>query len=173
MRTGFARRLRQRGIGLGALLAIAMAGTASPVLAGKPPAGIEAVPPLCLAYAAEEWGVPVDALRLILAVEGGSPGACSANSNGTEDCGPGQINSIWFSVIAAGRVPPAAIRQALTHDACYNVRVTAWILRREIDAVGWDRFWTAVGNYHSRTPEHHAKYLRRIVEAAKALSIQP
>lgn len=140
---------------------------------GTPPKGADAVPPDCLLDAAREWMVPVDALRLILAVEQGSPGACSGNSNGTEDCGPGQINSIWFPVIAAGRVPPSVIRQALTADACYNVRVTAWILRREIDAVGWERFWTAVGNYHSRTPEHHARYLRRIVDAARTLSIGP
>lgn len=141
--------------------------------AGQPPKGVAAVPPSCLDYAADEWNVPADALRLILAVEQGSVGACSSNSNGTEDCGPGQINSIWFPVIAAGRVPPAAIQQALTFDACYNIRVTAWILRREIDAVGWDSFWTAVGNYHSRTPELHTRYLRRIVEAARRLAIQP
>ena len=113
------------------------------------------------------------ALRLILAVEQGTPGACSVNSNGTKDCGPGQINSIWFPVIAAGRVPPEVVQQALTFDPCYNIRVTAWILRREIDAVGWENFWTAVGNYHSHTPEFHARYLRRVVEAAKALSGQP
>ncbi|HYH39648.1 MAG TPA: lytic transglycosylase domain-containing protein [Azospirillum sp.] len=156
-----------------ALLTMAVPATAPPALAERPPKGIAAVPPQCLDMAAVEWQVPADALRLILAVEQGAPGACSVNSNGTKDCGPGQINSIWFPVIAAGRVAPEVVQQALTFDPCYNIRVTAWILRREIDAVGWENFWTAVGNYHSRTPEFHARYLRRVVEAAKALSAPP
>ncbi|WP_174472642.1 lytic transglycosylase domain-containing protein [Azospirillum melinis] len=155
------------------LLASALLVAATPALADRAPKGIAAVPPQCLDMAAVEWQVPADALRLILAVEQGTPGACSANSNGTKDCGPGQINSIWFPVIAAGRVPPEVVQQALTFDPCYNIRVTAWILRREIDAVGWENFWTAVGNYHSRTPEFHARYLRRVIEAAKSLSSQP
>lgn len=156
-----------------ALLTMAVLTVALPALAERPPKGIAAVPPQCLDMAAVEWQVPADALRLILAVEQGTPGACSVNSNGTKDCGPGQINSIWFPVIAAGRVPPEVVQQALTFDPCYNIRVTAWILRREIDTVGWENFWTAVGNYHSHTPEFHARYLRRVVEAAKALSAQP
>lgn len=156
-----------------ALLTMAALTAASPALAERPPKGIAAVPPHCLDMAAVEWQVPADALRLILAVEQGTSGACSVNNNGTKDCGPGQINSIWFPVIAAGRVPPEVVQQALTVDPCYNIRVTAWILRREIDAVGWENFWTAVGNYHSRTPEFHARYLRRVVEAAKTLSAQP
>lgn len=155
------------------LLMAALLTAALPALAERPAKGIAAVPPHCLDMAAVEWQVPADALRLILAVEQGTPGACSTNSNGTKDCGPGQINSIWFPVIAAGRVPPEVVQQALTFDPCYNIRVTAWILRREIDAVGWENFWTAVGNYHSRTPEFHARYLRRVIAAAKSLSAQP
>jgi len=138
-----------------------------------PARGPSAVPDKCLILAATERRVPIDALRLILMVEGGAVGECSSNANGTVDCGPGQINSLWYPIIAAGRVSPQVIRDAVTSDPCYNVRVSAWILRREIDAVGWDNFWTAVGNYHSRTPEFHAEYLRRIVAAARALPIIP
>jgi len=145
--------------------ASAVAGTSGPERRRGP----SAVPERCLVLAATEWRVPIDALRLILTVEGGAVGECSTNSNGTVDCGPGQINSLWYPIIAAGRVSPQVIRDALASDPCYNVRVAAWILRREIDAVGWDKFWTAIGNYHSHTPAHHAEYLRRIVAAARAM----
>jgi hypothetical protein len=161
----------------GAALAVAGCLLAVPASAGttakRTDAGVAAVPERCLVKAAAEWQVPVDALRLILHVERGRVGECSPNDNGTQDCGPGQINSIWYDRIAAGRVPPSTIQKALTDDPCYNVRVSAWILRKEIEKVGWANFWTAVGNYHSRTPEFHAAYLRRIVEAARTLNIDP
>ncbi|BAI73732.1 lytic transglycosylase (plasmid) [Azospirillum sp. B510] len=169
---GLWRRASRRHRAILALATALQTAAAMPAQAEPAPKGIAAVPSQCLDMAAVEWQVPADALRLILAVEQGVPGACSVNRNGTKDCGPGQINSIWFPVIAAGRVPPEVIQQALTVDPCYNIRVTAWILRQEIDKVGWENFWTAVGNYHSRTPEFHARYLRRVIEAAKALSIQ-
>lgn len=129
--------------------------------------GVDAVPPECLVDAAVEMQVPVETLKLLLTIEGGRVGECSQNTNRTRDCGPAQINSLWFPKIAGGRVPPAEIEHALTFDACYNVRIAAWILRREIDAVGWANFWTGVGNYHSRTPRHHQRYLSRIIAAAR------
>lgn len=149
---------------LGCLVLLAMPASAGPAR------GLDAVPEQCLYGAARESYLPVDALRLILMVEQGAVGVCSQNENGTRDCGPGQINSIWFPKIAAGRVDPGVIERAITHDACYNIRITAWILRSELDAVGWGSFWTAVGNYHSRTPHLHQRYLGRIVDAARTLA---
>jgi len=111
----------------------------------------------CIYAAAAEQRLPVEILVAILVAEGGRPGIVSRNKNGTVDLGPMQVNSI--------HVPSASSAQhkfsALKNDGCYNVRYGAYRLRAEIDRV--DDFWIGVGNYHSRTPHLHQKYVSQHV----------
>lgn len=122
----------------------------------------------CIASAAAAYQLPEPILWSIQKVEGGAPGAVSRNSNGTEDLGPMQINTLWVRELAAAyRQPPDVIRQRLIADTCFNVKVGAWILASEIARSG--DFWTGVGHYHSRTPKHKARYTRKVVEVARTL----
>lgn len=124
---------------------------------------------VCIYLAAQASRLPPAILMTVLTVEGGREGTKSHNTNGTDDFGPGQINTIWLpAVAAAARRTPEEAERLLQWDGCFNIRVTAAILRHEIDAAGGD-FWAGVGNYHSHEPQEHLSYLRKVVATAKRL----
>lgn len=98
--------------------------------------------------------------------EGGWIGAEIANSDGSHDLGPMQVNSRWVDRIAkATRRPSHQVRQWLANDACFNVDVARWIflsaLRQKRD------YWRAVGVYHSPTGWRQQRYA---VNVARRLS---
>ena len=122
----------------------------------------------CIYYAAQTANLPPPILMTVLAVEAGHEGTHSPNSNGTEDYGPGQINTVWVGQIArAIRRSPDDTRALLQYDGCFNIRVTASLLRRQINAAG--EFWTGVGWYHSRNKAESLKYIRKVIATAKRL----
>jgi hypothetical protein len=122
----------------------------------------------CLYLAAQAADLPPPILMTVLVVEGGREGTHSPNANGSEDYGPGQINTVWVAEIArALRQSPEATRALLRDDGCFNIRATAQLLRRQIDAAG--EFWAGVGWYHSRTKAEGLRYLRRVVSTARRL----
>lgn len=93
--------------------------------------------------------------------EGGWIGAEIANSDGSHDLGPLQVNSRWVGRIAklTGR-QPADIRWWLTHDACFNVDTARWIF---LSGVSVTRdYWQAVGVYHSPTGWRQRRYARSV-----------
>lgn len=115
------------------------------------------IPP-CLVQAANDYAIPVRAMLALLRTEGGKPGTLSANTNGTIDHGPFQINTVWtkrfteqFGVTA----------DMLTRDFCWSARAGAYILRYEINQAGGS-FWDGVGHYHSRTPSLKHRYIAQV-----------
>lgn len=94
--------------------------------------------------------------------EAGWIGAEVANSNGTHDLGPLQVNSWWVERIAAlTRRPARDIRDWLISDACFNVDVARWIF---LSALSETRdYWKAVGLYHSPTPWRQQRYTTMVV----------
>jgi hypothetical protein len=117
---------------------------------------------VCVYAAAQMYALPPPILHAVLAVEGGKRGTISRNVDGSEDLGPAQINTRWLPTLARlYQVPPEKIRHLLVDDECFNVSISAWILKNEINASG--DFWTGVSRYHSRTPERADAYLRKIV----------
>jgi hypothetical protein len=94
--------------------------------------------------------------------EGGWIGAEVANSDGSHDLGPLQINSWWVSRISAstGR-PTDRIRWWLIHDPCFNVEVARWIFLTGLATAGG--YWQAVGVYHSPTGWRQRRYVRGVV----------
>ena len=56
------------------------------------------------------------------------------------------------------------------YNACYNISVAAWILRKQINEVGYN--WQAVAHYHSRTPERGESYARKVARIYFALKRQ-
>lgn len=89
--------------------------------------------------------------------EAGWLGAQIANTNGTHDLGPLQINSSWVPRLArlTGR-GEAEIRAWLVRDACFNVQAARWIFLSGLKASG--DYWKAVGIYHSSTHWRQRRY---------------
>lgn len=124
-------------------------------LASSP--SMAATAPRCLSEAAAHYNVDVRYLMAISKLEGGWTGLRKPNSNGTYDLGVMQINTHWLrdaDVRAAG-----ITRDLLADNDCLNYWFAAWIFRLELNSAGNDP-WRAVGNYHSRTPVFHQRYMR-------------
>jgi len=122
----------------------------------------------CIYLAAQAANLPPPILMTVLTVEAGHEGTHSPNSNGSEDYGPGQINTVWVGEIARTiHQSPETTRALLRYDGCFNIRVTANLLRRQINAAG--EFWTGVGWYHSRSKAESLKYIRKVIATAKRL----
>jgi hypothetical protein len=95
------------------------------------------------------------------AQEAGWLGAEVANTNGTHDLGPLQINSAWVPRIArlVDR-PPDKVRRWLRDDACFNAEAARWIFLSGLADTG--DFWKAVGVYHSPTPWRQQAYAAKV-----------
>lgn len=129
----------------------------------------QAAQPDCVQLAADRYGLPVSLIQAILKVEGGQPGQAVSNSNGTEDLGPMQINTVWLPRLA----PHGITREQLQNDRCINILVGSWILAsqfkaaKEMEGPPQRRLWWAIGSYHSRTPEHNVKYALKVWQAMR------
>ena len=93
--------------------------------------------------------------------EGGWIGAEVANSDGSHDLGPLQVNSWWVPRLAAitGR-PQRHIRHWLKQDACFNVEVARWIFLSGLATTG--NYWKAIGVYHSPTGWRQRRYAQSV-----------
>jgi hypothetical protein len=129
-----------------------------------------AVPHLaCMLAVATFYGLPPRVLPAIQAVEGGQVGTASRNSDGSEDLGVMQVNTRWLGPIAQlTSLSEATVRERLTGDACFNIAAAGAILHGHLQQANGD-LMRAVGNYHSRTPELHAAYAARVLDAANRL----
>jgi hypothetical protein len=98
--------------------------------------------------------------------EAGWLGAEVANTNGTHDLGPLQINSWWVPRIARllGK-PEYQVRHWLRHDACFNAQAARWIFLSGLSASG--NYWKAVGAYHSPTPWRQQIYAAQVANRMK------
>lgn len=99
--------------------------------------------------------------------EAGWLGAEVANSNGTHDLGPLQINSWWVPRIAGliGR-PDHQVRHWLRHDACFNAEAARWIFLSGLATTG--SYWKAVGRYHSPTTWRQRAYAGKVAMLMRA-----
>lgn len=121
----------------------------------------------CIARAAKHYDLPEPLIWLILDVEGGVEGTISVNTNGTEDLGPMQINTIWLPEIqSAYNEPVERLKARLANDGCFNIAIGTWILRLSIDNAGGE-VWRGIAWYHSRTPSHARRYLDRVLKTAE------
>jgi soluble lytic murein transglycosylase-like protein len=84
------------------------------------------------------------------------PFAVHQNGNGTIDYGLMQINSTHLAELKDYGVTTRELMQA-----CPNVYVAAWHLRRQMDRYG--NTWEAIGAYHSETPRLRDQYAWGIV----------
>jgi soluble lytic murein transglycosylase-like protein len=125
------------------------------------PASVE-----CVISASKLQGIPVAIIFGFLKTEGGHVGQESANTDGSYDLGPMQINDhAWLSRIAGlhfgGNVNAA--RDAVRDDGCYNIHIGTWIFKQVLVEADGD-YRRAVGYYNSHNPVHAARYVQRYSE---------
>ena len=70
----------------------------------------------CMAAAAAFYHLPPRVLPSIQLVEGGRAGVVSRNSDGSEDLGLMQVNSIWIPALAEVARLPAPVSEALVRS---------------------------------------------------------
>ena len=117
---------------------------------------------------AYQFELPEELLYSVLYVERGSvTGKCMSNKNGTEDCGPAQINDVRIPELKKFDLD----KQDIKFNPCKNIWVMGYLLRREIEKANGD-IWKGVGNYHyhySVNKKIHDKYVNRVRKAWKNL----
>lgn len=108
-------------------------------------------------------------LLAVMKVEDGRVGMFSANSNGSYDLGPMQVNTIHLGdmekVFGIGR---SQLAQLIAYDGCFNVAVGAWLLRTKTNEAGGN-FWYGIGRYHSKTSDKSTRYILRVHTIMQAL----
>ena len=120
----------------------------------------------CFNEAGKMYKVPPMLLQSIAWVESRyDKNAKNHNTNGSVDMGVMQINSLWLEPLSEYGVETKHL-----YNACYNISVAAWILRKQINEVGYN--WQAVAHYHSRTPEYGENYARKVARVYFALKRQ-
>ncbi|MFC5511110.1 hypothetical protein ACFPOU_08215 [Massilia jejuensis] len=126
------------------------------------------IPPHCIHSSASAYNLnPLIILSVMKVESGGRMGLVSRNTNGTDDLGPGQFNTgTWAKLLIEKYKIP---REALINDMCQAVRGMGFAIRTEINGAGGD-LWKGIGNYHSRTPKHHVKYVRLVYGAYKQMT---
>lgn len=120
----------------------------------------------CFNEAGKMYKVPPMLLQAIAWVESRyDKNAKNQNTNGSVDMGVMQINSLWLEPLSE-----YGVQKKHLYNACYNINVAAWILRKQINDVGYN--WQAVAYYHSRTPERGESYARKVARVYFALKRQ-
>jgi len=111
----------------------------------------------CFDAAASYQGVDAGVLRAIAIRENRRcDGVVRRNANGSEDYGCMQINSVHLPELARYGVGA----QDLVVDQCRNIFVGAWHLKKMIRKYG--PCWSAVGAYHSETPQLRDRYAAEV-----------
>lgn len=133
-----------------------------------------AVPYLaCMALIASLYDLPPRVLPSIQAVEGGRPGLASRNTNGSEDLGVMQINTLWLPALSRYTgLSQVAVRERLVSEPCFNIAAAGAILRTYLDETRGD-LMRAIGNYHSHTPVRNQDYQDKVMRSAGRLFAQP
>ncbi len=121
----------------------------------------------CVGFVSDYFNIPDIAIKAIMEVEGGKMCTLSKNSNGSYDMGIMQINTIHYPSIVE-QYPSLKIED-IACKPCLNITLGAWILSKRIKEA--DDLWKGVGNYHSKTPKYHKKYLEKIEKSVKNLTM--
>ena len=123
----------------------------------------------CVRWTAHQFELPEELLYSIIYVERGDVnGKCMTNNNGTEDCGPAQINDVRLGEIKRFDLS----KDDMKDSPCRNIWVMGYLIRREIEKAGGD-IWKGVGNYHyhySVNQTIHDRYVKLISDAWRTLN---
>jgi len=113
--------------------------------------------------------LPPRILPVIQYIEGGRVGLVRPDTNGTDDLGVMQVNTIWVPALAGrARLSPAVTERALITDPCFNIAAAAVILRLYLRQDG-GALLPAIGDYHSHSWALNRAYTLRAEAAAGRL----
>ncbi len=123
----------------------------------------------CMLVVAAITALPPRVLPVIQKIEGGTVGITHQNSNGTQDLGVMQVNTIWVPALAerAG-FSEAETRRRLIDDPCFNIAAAALILRGYL-AQTHGALLPAIGDYHSHTQALNGAYMALAEDTARRL----
>ena len=123
----------------------------------------------CMALVAQIYTLPPRVLPAIQHVEGGQPGLVRTNTNGSQDLGIMQINTIWLPYLSVyTRLQQAEVRDRLLTRSCFNIAAAGLIMRICLDETAGDLL-RAVGNYHSHTTHLNQNYQAKVLRSATLL----
>ncbi len=123
----------------------------------------------CMALTAAFYQLPPRVLPAIQAVEGGAVGGVSRNTDGSDDLGVMQVNTLWLPALArVTAMSTEAVRARLVADPCFNIAAGGIILRTYLIESHFD-LMRAVGYYHSHTPGLGQTYRIAVRDAARRL----
>ena len=123
----------------------------------------------CIAWTAYQFSLPEELLYSMLYVERGPVnGKCRTNKNGTQDCGPAQINDVRLKELTEFNLTKDDIKS----KPCHNIWAMGYLVRREIEKSDGN-IWRGVGNYHynySSNQKIHNRYVRKVKASWKELN---
>jgi hypothetical protein len=123
----------------------------------------------CMVATAAFYHLPPRVLPSIQAVEGGRVGVVSHNTDGSDDFGVMQVNTLWIRPIARAIAwSQDEVRARLIGDACFNIAAAGAIMRTYLIEEHGD-LMRAVGDYHSHTPARNHAYQALVRDAAGRL----
>ena len=114
----------------------------------------------CIVSVTRYYKLDLGQFLAIIRTERGKVGSRSLNKNGTYDYGPAQINSTWIHRFRKRGIQ--VTDDLLQNHACYNLYVSGWIQRSELDRD--PNYWIGVARYHSRNPKLQKAYLQKVVQ---------
>ena len=125
----------------------------------------------CMLIVASTTGLPPRVLPVIQSIEGGAVGVVRQDSNGTEDLGVMQVNTIWIPALAArAGLSETETKRRLILEPCFNIAAAALILRTYLSETNGNVL-AAVGDYHSHTPALNAAYTALAERTARKLFV--
>jgi soluble lytic murein transglycosylase-like protein len=128
------------------------------------PAWSEACYDECFIEAGRQYNISPDLLKAIAKVESNfKADAINKNSNGSFDYGIMQINSSWYRKLGHDLWISLG-------DPCTNIKTGAWILKDNINRVGYT--WDAVGYYNASSKSKRNAYAWKIYDAIQKVSHQ-
>jgi pyruvate/2-oxoglutarate dehydrogenase complex dihydrolipoamide acyltransferase (E2) component len=116
---------------------------------------------VCSITAAVKYEVPANIVLAVAEQEAGKPGQWVENTNGTQDVGPMQFNTVYLAQLRRYGITAQDVAQG----GCYSYDLAAWRLRGHLRNDQGD-IWTRAANYHSRTPQYNTVYRASLIKRA-------
>ena len=125
----------------------------------------------CMVLVANAYHLPPRVLPSIQAVEGGNVGVVHRNTDGSEDLGVMQVNTLWLQPLSrVTHLAEADVRGRLLDQPCFNIAAAGYILHGYLTETRGDLL-LAIGDYQSHTPMLNQAYQAQVLHSATAMFV--
>lgn len=116
----------------------------------------------CVKQESGRYNIPLEVALAVNSVERGKTGQSVRNTNGTDDLGAFQINTIHLDMVQQRF---GGSRSDLLEKGCFNAHVAMYLLNNAINEPSKRHldYYTRVAGYHSWTPKHNTAYRKKLV----------